>query len=107
MARSTDRNSFKKEAERRYPHKVDIPVAGSGLGRRLTDMLEWCAANVAAGEWAEHGHQERRKGDAPRDFARFYFLHESDVRLSGGLGYSGSRPSGVSVVASRKSTTRV
>ena len=79
MARATDRNSFKKEAERRFPHKVDIPVSGSGLGRRLTDMHAWCAANVAAGEWAAHGHQERRKGQQPADFARFYFARESDA----------------------------
>ncbi len=79
MARPTDRNSFKREAERRYPHKVDIPVPGSGLGRRLTDMHAWCAANVAAGEWAEHGHSERRKGEQPADFARFYFMRESDA----------------------------
>jgi hypothetical protein len=79
MARATDRNAFKKEAERTFPHRVDIFVPGSGLGRRLTDMHAWCSANVAADEWAEHGHTERRKGFQPIEFARFYFMHEADA----------------------------
>jgi len=29
--------------------------------------------------WAEHGHQERRKGEQPADFAWFYFMRESDA----------------------------
>ena len=41
MGRATDRNSFQKDAERRFPHPRN------GLGRRLTDMLDWCHANVA------------------------------------------------------------
>jgi hypothetical protein len=79
MVRSTDRNSFKREAERRLPHRIDIPVPGSGLGRQLTDMLDWCRANIAAGTWAQHGHGEKRKGEAPRDYARFYFASEADA----------------------------
>jgi len=63
-------------AERRFPHHIDVPVPGSGHGRRLTDMLDWCRDNVAAGAWAEHGHSERRKGEAPADFARFCFADE-------------------------------
>jgi len=75
--RATDRNASKKAAERRFPHRVDVLVPGGGLGRRLTDMLDWCRANVAAGAWDEHGHSERRKGEAPRDFARFHFMDEA------------------------------
>ena len=79
MGRATDRNSFQKAAERRFAHRVDVPVPGNGLGRRLTEMHDWCAANVAAGTWAQHGHQERRKGGIPVDFVRFYFANEHDA----------------------------
>ena len=53
-----------------------MPVPGGGLGRRLTDMLEWCRENVPAGTWVQHHHSERRKGEQPADFARF-FLYEA------------------------------
>ncbi len=66
-------------AERRFPHRVDVPVPGSGLGRRLTDMLNWCRENAPPGAWAQHHHSERRKGEAPTDFARFYFANEADA----------------------------
>ena len=62
--RPTDRNSFQKAAERKFPIKVDIPLPPGGLGRRLTDMLDWCHANVAAGAWAQHGHQDAQEGRA-------------------------------------------
>jgi len=54
-------------------------VPGSGLGQRLTDMLSWCRENVTAGAWDQHGHSERRKGEAPIDYARFYFANEADA----------------------------
>ena len=79
MARATDRNTFKRDAERRFPHRVDIPVPRSGLGRRLTDMLQWCHAHLADDAWAEHGRSEKRKGEAPRDFSRFYFANAADA----------------------------
>jgi len=55
------------------------PVPGGGRGRRLTDMLHWCRENVPAGTWAQHRHSERRTGEAPRNFARFYFVSEADT----------------------------
>ncbi len=64
---------------RRFPHKVDAPVPGNGLGRRLTEMLDWCRANIAAGDWTQHGRGERRPGDVPQDFARFYFVDSVDA----------------------------
>jgi len=77
MARPTDRYRGHREAERRFRRKVDIRVPGGGLGRRLTDILDWCRENIAAGAWNEHGRSERRKGEAPADFARFYFINEA------------------------------
>jgi hypothetical protein len=61
LARPTDRTSFKREAERTLPHRVDIPVPGTGLGRRLTDMLAWCRNHIAAGTWAPRGESIREK----------------------------------------------
>jgi len=77
--RATDRNRSRKDAEARFPHRVDVLVPGGGLGRRLTDMLDWCRVNAAAGAWAQHGHSERRKGEAAIDYARFYFTTEADA----------------------------
>jgi len=51
-----------------------VPVPGAGLGRRL---LDWCRENVPAGTWGQQHHSERRKGEPPADFARFYFLYEA------------------------------
>jgi hypothetical protein len=70
---------LQKDAERKFPINVDVPVPPGGLGRHLTDMLDWCHANVAAGAWAQHGHQERRKGERPADYARFYFATDADA----------------------------
>jgi len=64
-------------AERRFPHRVDVPAPGSGLGRRLTEMLDWCRESVAEGAWDEHGRRERRTGEMPAAFVRFYFLSEA------------------------------
>lgn len=47
-----DRYPRRREAGRRFPHRVDVPVPGGGLGRCLTDMLGWCRANFAADPWA-------------------------------------------------------
>ena len=79
MARATDRNSFQRDAERRFLYRVDIPVPGSGLGRRLTEMHDWCRQNVVPSGWAQHGHGERRRGERPVDFARFYLATEADA----------------------------
>ena len=49
----------KKEADRRFPHYVDLRVPVRGLGRGLTDMLDWCRDKCP--DWGlgdEHG-QER------------------------------------------------
>ena len=51
----------RREAERRYPHHVDIPVPSGGLGKRLADMHDWCHDHVAAGGWEQHGHSDDRR----------------------------------------------
>jgi hypothetical protein len=79
MARPTDRATFKREAERTFPIKVDVRVPGYGEPWPFAEMLAWCHEHIAKGAWDQHGHSERRKGDAPLDFARFYFLNEADA----------------------------
>lgn len=79
--RRTDRTRFRKDAEAKFPIKVDIPAA-EGSGRRLAKMLTWCQANVAAGTWAQHGYMDWKRRDdrgIPIDFARWYFANEADA----------------------------
>jgi hypothetical protein len=74
MVQKKARHPFKDEAERRFPHKVDVPVPELDLGRDLTDMLEWCRARVPQPAWAYHGHTARlSKRAAPIHSARWYF----------------------------------
>src|SRR5262249_32056537 len=40
MARSL--NSLKRQAEKRFPHKIDMAVPPGGLGQQLDAMLAWC-----------------------------------------------------------------
>ena len=69
---------FKREAEKRFPHTVDIPVPRDGLGALLNDMLSWCREH--AGEWAQHGHSKPgESGESRRDLARFYFMSAADA----------------------------
>jgi len=71
----------RREAERRYPHRIDIPVPRAGLGIRLTEMHNWCFDDVQAGAWEEHAHSDdRRDSNGIRiDFCRFYFMDEADA----------------------------
>ena len=71
--------SGKKEAEKRFQHRVDIPVPDDGLGRRLDAMLAWCRENMEAGDWTQHGHTERQPPELPTHVARFYFAEAGMV----------------------------
>jgi hypothetical protein len=77
MARATDRTAFRKEAERTLPHRVDVLVPEGGLGRRITEMHDWCRDALQIGAWAMHGHSESRKGAPATDYLRFHFRDES------------------------------
>jgi hypothetical protein len=68
-------------AERRFPHRVDVPAPAGGLGGRLDAMHEWCRANVAADRWEQHGQSERQPDQIAQYFARFYFMDVSDADL--------------------------
>jgi hypothetical protein len=67
----------RRDAERKYPHRVDIPVPPTGLGKQLNDMLEWCGERFT--DWTHAGitdKTQRDEHDIPMDFARFYFMDE-------------------------------
>ena len=71
----------KREAEALCQFRVDVPVASDQLGARLSELVEWCRANVEPDQWAHYGHVERSRGETPRNYARFYFLIEADADL--------------------------
>jgi hypothetical protein len=80
--RPTDRTRFRREAERTFPHKVDIPVASYGQPWPFAEMLAWCAANIAAGAWAQHGFMDKHRRDdrgVPIDVTRWYFTDAADA----------------------------
>jgi hypothetical protein len=82
MARATDRTRLHKDAEARFPIKIDQRRPGSGEPWPYAEMLAWCRANVTAGAWEQHGWMDRRHPDEwgnPIDYVRWYFLHEADA----------------------------
>jgi hypothetical protein len=67
----------RRDAERKFPHRVDIPVPTGGLGAQLNAMVEWCGGRFA--EWTFHGVTDKSPRDAqgiPIDLVRFYFMDE-------------------------------
>jgi hypothetical protein len=81
-ARPTDRTTFYRDAERRFPHRVDIPVAAGGFGRQLTELHDWCRVHVAAGQWAQQGYRDRARRDdrgVALEFTRWYFMAAADA----------------------------
>lgn len=80
MVRARARHPFTDEYEREFPYKIDIPVPPTGLGRDLTEMLEWCRERVPQLGWAYHGHTRRlSKGASPIHYTRRYFIDEEDA----------------------------
>ena len=82
MARPTDRTRFRKDAEAKFPIKVDMRVPAGGEPWPYAEMLAWCQANVAAGAWAQHGFMDRKRRDdrgVPIDCSRWYFLSDADA----------------------------
>ena len=67
----------KKIYERDHPFKVDVPVGPLGLGKRLTAMEDWLRCNGKPGRCAQHGHHDRKPGQTPLHWARFYFRDET------------------------------
>jgi hypothetical protein len=71
----------RRTAERHFPHKLDIHVPETGARGGLKGMVHWCRKNTT-GQWTHHILVDRQRRDVlgvPLDFARFYFLEESDA----------------------------
>jgi hypothetical protein len=66
----------RRDAERKHPHRVDIPVPPMGLGKQLNDMIQWCDKRFT--EWTHAGVTlpERDERGIRIDAVRFYFLDE-------------------------------
>ena len=80
--RPTDRTRLRKDAETKFPIKIDLPVPPGGLRRRLTDMLAWWQENVAVGAWAQQGFMDRKRRDErgiPIDFMLWDFMSDADA----------------------------
>ena len=82
MARTTNRTAAKRDAERRFPHKVDMRVATDELDVRVRGMVAWCWQRAEPGAWEQHGHDgfsRRGDGGLSPDVVRFYFM---DARVA-------------------------
>jgi hypothetical protein len=74
------RSQAKREAERLFPHHVDVPVPPGGLGRRINDMVAWCQARLREDAWTQHSHRGEPGPDGvPIDYARFYFADQPNA----------------------------
>jgi hypothetical protein len=82
VTRPTDRTRFQRDAEDRFPIKIDIRVPPAGEPWQYTQMLRWCRENVATGEWQQHGYMDKTRRDEhgiPIDYTRWYFMNEADA----------------------------
>jgi hypothetical protein len=66
----------RRDAERNYPFRVNIPVPTNGFGQTLNTMVEWCRGRFP--EWAHHGVTVPARDDRgiAIDRVRFYFIDE-------------------------------
>jgi hypothetical protein len=74
MLRTANRIARKRDAERRFPHKVDMRVPPDELVVRVRGMVAWCWQRAAPGAWEQHG-----EGGPSPDVVRFYFM---DARVA-------------------------
>jgi hypothetical protein len=66
----------RRDAERHYPHRVDIPVPEMGLGKQLNDMIEWCCERFTECTHAGVTLPGRDDWGIKIDVVRFYFMDE-------------------------------
>ena len=68
----------KRQADRLFGNRVDIPVPEMGLGRRLNWMREWCRERMAPESWSMHSHQALTSAGRAH-VVRFYFAFTADA----------------------------
>jgi hypothetical protein len=81
-ARASRLIAAKRDAERQFPHKVDMRLLQDELDVRVRGMVAWCWQLAGPGGWEQHGHDDFSRGDdgAPSmDVVRFYFM---DARVA-------------------------
>jgi hypothetical protein len=108
--RPTDRNRFQREAERQFPYCVDIPVSANGFGRQLTELHDWCRAQVAAGQWAQHGFQDKTRRDdrgVALEFTRWYFMAAADADAFKRRWHEDRAPASIPRIRLERLTSRV
>ena len=70
MARASGHIAAKRDADRRFPHKVEMRVDG-----RVRGMVAWCWQRAEPVAWEQHG----RDGGLSPEVVRFYFM---DARVA-------------------------
>ena len=92
MARASGHIAAKRDADRRFPHKVDMRGLPDELNVRVRSMVAWCWQRAEPGAWEQHGHDGlRRGGDGglSLDVVRFYFMDARVAEAFGGRWRSG------------------
>lgn len=82
MARAIGHIAAKENAERRFPHKVEIGVPPDQFDVRVREMVAWCWQRAEPGAWEQHsrnGLSRRGAGGLSLDVVRFYFM---DARVA-------------------------
>jgi hypothetical protein len=76
MARATGHTTAKRDAERRFPHKIDMRMPPNERDARVRGMVAWCWQRAKAGAWEQHGHDGPSGGDRGLlpAVVRFYFM---------------------------------
>ena len=81
-ARALGHIAAKRDAERQFPHKVDMRILPNEVGARVRGMVAWCWQRTEPGAWEQHGRDDlSRRGDdgLALDVVRFYFM---DARVA-------------------------
>lgn len=108
--RPTDRTRSQRDAERRFPYRVDIPVSTSGFGRQLTELHDWCRAHIPAGQWDQHGFQDKARRDdrgVALEFTRWYFMTAVDAEAFKRRWHDDRAPGSIPRIRLEKLTGRV
>jgi hypothetical protein len=75
-AKEMGRAAARRDAERRFPHKVDTPMTADESEIRVRGMVAWCWQRAEPGAWEQHGHDGLRRSDSRPlpTVVRFYFM---------------------------------
>src|SRR6185312_2374731 len=75
-AKDVGRAAAKRDAERRFPHRVDTRMTADESEVRVRGMVAWCWQRAEPGAWEQHGHDGPGSGDSKLlpTVVRFYFM---------------------------------